>query len=59
MLSPGGVVGPRGRIRARDHPGRASLGVGGIVCRHLDVARIAEALDVSWNCANSVALDDG
>ena len=31
----------------------------GLVCQHLTVARIAEALDVSWNCANDAVLDEG
>ena len=30
-----------------------------IVCQHLTVARIAEALGVSWNCANTAVLDEG
>ena len=31
----------------------------GIVCQHLTVARIAEGLGVSWNCANTAVLDEG
>jgi transposase len=30
-----------------------------IVCQHLTVARVAEALGVSWNCANTAVLDEG
>lgn len=45
---------------------RAKLSRGGlrwaliaIVCQHLTVARIAEALAVSWNCANDAVLAEG
>jgi transposase len=31
----------------------------GLVCRHLTVARIAEALGVSWNTANDAVLAEG
>ena len=31
----------------------------GIVCRHLTVARVAEALAVSWNTANDAVLAEG
>ncbi len=31
----------------------------GIVCQHLSVARVAEALGVSWNTANTAVLDEG
>ena len=31
----------------------------GLVCQHLTVARIAEALGVSWNTANAAVLDEG
>jgi transposase len=31
----------------------------GIVCQHLTVARVAEALGVSWNTANDAVLDEG
>ena len=31
----------------------------GIVCQHLTVARVAEALGVSWNCANTAVLAEG
>ena len=30
-----------------------------IVCQHLSVARVAEALAVSWNTANNAVLDEG
>jgi transposase len=30
-----------------------------IVCQHLSVARVAEALGVSWNTANTAVLDEG
>lgn len=30
-----------------------------IVCQHLTVARVAEALGVSWNTANTAVLDEG
>jgi transposase len=29
------------------------------VCQHLTVARIADALDVSWDCANTAVLEEG
>ncbi len=45
---------------------RAKLSAGGlrwslvaIVCQHLTVARVAEALGVSWNTANSAVLAEG
>lgn len=45
---------------------RAKLSRGGlrwaltaIVCQHLTVARVAEALAVSWNCANDAVLAEG
>ncbi|MEZ0164741.1 ISL3 family transposase [Kineococcus sp. LSe6-4] len=45
---------------------RAKLSRGGlrwaltaIVCQHLTIARIAEALAVSWNCANDAVLAEG
>jgi transposase len=31
----------------------------GVVCQHLTVARVAEALGVSWNTANTAVLDEG
>lgn len=31
----------------------------GLVCQHLTVARVAEALGVSWNCANTAVLNEG
>jgi transposase len=31
----------------------------GIVCQHLTAARVAEALDVSWNTANDAVLAEG
>ena len=31
----------------------------GIVVQHLSVARVAEALDVGWNCANDAVLAEG
>jgi transposase len=31
----------------------------GIVCQHLTVARVAEALGVGWHCANAAVLDEG
>jgi transposase len=30
-----------------------------IVCQHLTVARVAESLGVSWNCANTAVLAEG
>lgn len=30
-----------------------------LVCQHLTVARIADALDVSWDCANTAVLEEG
>ena len=30
-----------------------------LVCQHLTVARVAEALDVSWDCANTAVLAEG
>ena len=45
--------------RAKISRGGVSWALEGIVCQHLTVARIAEALDVSWHCANTAVLDEG
>ena len=45
--------------RAKISRGGLAWALSGIVCQHLTVARIAEALDVSWNCANTAVLDEG
>ena len=45
--------------RAKISRGGLRWALVGIVCQHLTVARIAEALDVSWNCANTAVLGEG
>ena len=45
--------------RAKISRGGLAWALSGIVCQHLTVARIAEALGVSWNCANTAVLDEG
>lgn len=35
------------------------MGVEGIVCQHLTVARVAEGLGVSWNTANDAVPPRG
>ena len=45
--------------RAKISRGGVSWALEGIVCQHLTVARIAEALDVSWHSANTAVLDEG
>lgn len=45
--------------RAKISRGGLAWALEGIVCQHLTVARIAEALAVSWHCANSAVLDEG
>ena len=52
---------PLGRpSRARNCPGADCVGpVAGIVVQHLTVARVAEGLGVSWDCANTSVLEEG
>ena len=45
--------------RAKISRGGLAWALEGIVCQHLTVARVAEALDVSWHCANAAVLDEG
>jgi transposase len=45
--------------RARLSRGGLRWALEGMVCQHLTVARIAEALGVSWNTANDAVLDEG
>ena len=45
--------------RAKISRGGLAWALSGIVCQHLTVARIAEGLGVSWNCANTAVLDEG
>ena len=45
--------------RAKISRGGLAWALAGIVCQHLTVARIAEGLGVSWNCANTAVLDEG
>ena len=45
--------------RAKISRGGLRWALVGLVCQHLTVARIAEALGVSWNCANTAVLDEG
>jgi transposase len=45
--------------RAKISRGGLRWALAALVCQHLTVARIAEALDVSWNCANTAVLDEG
>jgi transposase len=49
------AAGPRAKLS------RAGLrwALEAIVCQHLTVARVAEALGVSWNTANTAVLDEG
>ncbi len=46
---------PRGRLSR----GALRWALTAIVCRHLTVARVAEALGVSWNTANDAVLAEG
>ncbi len=45
--------------RARLSRGGLRWALEGLVCRHLTVARIAEALGVAWNTANDAVLAEG
>jgi transposase len=45
--------------RARLSRGALRWALTAIVCQHLTVARVAEALAVSWNTANTAVLDEG
>jgi len=45
--------------RARLSRGGLRWALEGLVCRHLTIARIAEALGVSWNTANDAVLAEG
>jgi transposase len=45
--------------RAKISRGGLAWALVAIVCQHLTVARVAEALGVSWNCANTAVLDEG
>ena len=45
--------------RAKISRGGLAWALEGIVCQHLTVARVAEALAVSWHCANTAVLDEG
>jgi transposase len=45
--------------RARLSRGGLRWALEGLVCRHLTVARIAEAFGVSWNTANDAVLAEG
>ena len=52
----------RGRLaaqRARLSRGALRWALTAIVCQHLTVARVAEALGVSWHTANDAVLDEG
>ncbi len=50
---------PAAAPRAKISRGGLRWALVAIVCQHLTVARIAEALGVSWNCANTAVLDEG
>ena len=50
---------PGGRAAGQAVAPRAAVGAGGVWCQHLTVARIAEALAVSWNTANDAVLAEG
>ena len=50
---------PRRSLGRRSPRGGLRWALAAIVCQHLTIARIAEALDVSWNCANTAVLDEG
>ena len=56
-VAPGHQHGGRAPLEAV--PPGTSLGTGGTVVQHLSVARIAEALAVSRNTANSAVLAEG
>jgi len=45
--------------RARLSRGGLQWALNGLVCQHLTIARIAEALGVSWNTANDAVLAEG
>lgn len=45
--------------RAKISRGGLTWALVAVVCQHLTVARVAEALGVSWNCANTAVLDEG
>ena len=46
---------PRGKLTR----GGSRWALAGIVCQHLTVARVAEALGVAWNTANDAVLAEG
>jgi transposase len=60
-LRPGVAAGHVGSCRAgaRLSPGGLRWALEGLVCQHLTIARIAEALGVSWNTANDAVLAEG
>jgi transposase len=45
--------------RAKISRGGLRWALEAIVCQHLTVARVAEGLGVSWNCANDAVLEEG
>ena len=45
--------------RAKISRGGLRWALTAIVCQHLTVARVAEGLGVSWNCANTAVLEEG
>jgi transposase len=45
--------------RAKISRGGLAWALVAIVCQHLTIARVAEALGVSWNCANDAVLNEG
>ena len=50
---------PAAAPRAKISRGGLRWALVAIVCQHLTVARVADALGVSWNCANTAVLDEG
>ena len=51
----GKAAGPRAKLSRRG----LRWALEAIVCQHLSVARVAQALGVSWNTANTAVLDEG
>jgi transposase len=50
---------PGGRAAGSSVAACVALGLEAIVCQHLTIARVAEALAVSWNTANDAVLAEG
>ena len=50
---------PGGGTAGQAHPRSAALALEAVVCQHLTVARVAEALGVAWNTANAAILAEG